>query len=673
MTVGQVEVSVEPVLPMLWQRHRQASLDRISLIEVTTANAIRSIVDREAIAAAAGAAHKLAGSLGIFGFDAGSRAALEVEYLLREPELNVELLAEAVIALRSSVREEPLATLKAVDGATSGSAPADFCASVLVISTDVELISRLTVEAAAVGLSVVSSPRTSTLNIAATGRSAVIFDESLPGSWTRTDLLASIAAASNETAVVVLTEHDTFEDRAPYARAGASGIVARAQGPAQMISFLMESVRRKQSAPCVVLALNLNDVLEDVLERAFADFDVQLDVRSSGEELWDALEEQGADMVVVGYSGSELSGPDLCRVIRAHPHWHRLPVVIMGRRVRNQLDESFAAGANDYLSVGMSSHDLGVRLHHLACTWKLSEARGDTDPVAGTCNRSASEESLDRQFRTARNNGEPFALALVAIDHLEQIRATEGTAVGNAVLRRLGTRLLASFQGGDFVGRWAEDTFAVGLTGSSGVHASERIGDVLAALTSEGVATTSGEVVHYTFSAGIASAPVDGLNLASLKRTSETALGRASHPEHGIVVSGARPGQQRSDVVDVVLVDDDDAIADVIEHALELRRYSYLRFSDGAEAATALSQGGVAAKVILLDVGLPSLDGFGVLHVLRSEGVTDETRVIMLTARSSEGETLRAIGLGATEHITKPFSIPVLLARLDQMQAGAGA
>ena len=91
-----------------------------------------------------------------------------------------------------------------------------------------------------------------------------------------------------------------------------------------------------------------------------------------------------------------------------------------------------------------------------------------------------------------------------------------------------------------------------------------------------------------------------------------------------------------------------------------------MRFSDGADAATALGQRNVRAKIVLLDVGLPSLDGFGVLQVLRSQGILDETRVIMLTARSSEDEMLRAIGLGATEHITKPFSVPVLLARLDQ-------
>jgi len=69
---------------------------------------------------------------------------------------------------------------------------------------------------------------------------------------------------------------------------------------------------------------------------------------------------------------------------------------------------------------------------------------------------------------------------------------------------------------------------------------------------------------------------------------------------------------------------------------------------------------------VLLDIGLPSLDGFGVLKEMRHQGALADTRVIMLTARSSEAETLRALGLGATEHLAKPLSIPVLLGRLDE-------
>jgi DNA-binding response OmpR family regulator len=154
---------------------------------------------------------------------------------------------------------------------------------------------------------------------------------------------------------------------------------------------------------------------------------------------------------------------------------------------------------------------------------------------------------------------------------------------------------------------------------------------------------------------------------------SEAALRRAKNSQNRVLSSGDRVEGNPARIVDVVLIEDDDSVADVVQHALSLRDYESVRFSDGAEAARALGEGHVKGRVVLLDVGLPSLDGFGVLRTLRSQGVLDDTRVIMLTARSSEAEMLLALGLGAMEHITKPFSIPILLGRLGQTLSRSAA
>ena len=156
--------------------------------------------------------------------------------------------------------------------------------------------------------------------------------------------------------------------------------------------------------------------------------------------------------------------------------------------------------------------------------------------------------------------------------------------------------------------------------GADGEHAHERMAAVLAAFAAEEFASTSGAVARFTFSAGMASYPTDGSTLNSLERMSETALRRAGSARNSIVTGGERPDSSATATVDVALVEDDDSVADVIEHALNLRRYSFVRFDDGAEAATALGEGRVRANVVLLDIGLPSLDGFGVLQVLRDQG-----------------------------------------------------
>jgi DNA-binding response OmpR family regulator len=73
---------------------------------------------------------------------------------------------------------------------------------------------------------------------------------------------------------------------------------------------------------------------------------------------------------------------------------------------------------------------------------------------------------------------------------------------------------------------------------------------------------------------------------------------------------------------------------------------------------------GLRAPVLLLDWDLPGLDGLRVLRTLREHGVLDRTQVIMLTARGAEGEVIQALEAGAIDHVTKPFSVPVLMQRV---------
>jgi diguanylate cyclase (GGDEF)-like protein len=654
-------------LAMLWRRHRQSNLDRISLLESITAEILRGTVDDAAMAEGIGAAHKLAGSLGTFGFDAGSRAALYAESLLREPVVDGRLLAEAVTALRASVNE--VAKAPDVDpGSPSPTAEATGrVAPIHLVSTDIDLISRLTVEAASVGLIIASVPEMPQVHGGGDGLPAVtVIDENALVDWSRTRVLETVGELARAMLVVVLTESDGLLERADLATAGVAGVIPRSQAARQTIAFLNEELAQLQPASTRVLALNVSEALAKSLVAAFSTSASQVEIHDDAVTCWDSLEESGADLIVVGTDGSVVSGPNLCRVIRAHPRWKRMPVVVIGEKDSPQLGEALSAGADDYLPADISVSDLSVRLYHRMERVGLAQSRTDIDPLTGAGNRTSAEGSLDRLLRLSTRQHVPFSVALVAVDQIDQLRESEGNAVCDVVLRRLGTRLIDAFRGEDVVGRWTDDGFVVGIYGATSQQATDRLVGVLASFAAQGIPTTSGTEVRCTFSAGVASSPTDGSTLGSLERLCETALRRAMVSRNCVLMAGDRSPAREDGVLDVVLIEDDDSVADVIEHALTLRHYRFVRFSDGAEAAAALGEGRVKGRVVLLDVGLPSLDGFGVLQVMRNQGVIDDTRVIMLTARSSEAEMLRALGLGAMEHITKPFSVPVLLGRLDQ-------
>jgi DNA-binding response OmpR family regulator len=117
---------------------------------------------------------------------------------------------------------------------------------------------------------------------------------------------------------------------------------------------------------------------------------------------------------------------------------------------------------------------------------------------------------------------------------------------------------------------------------------------------------------------------------------------------------------------DVVVVEDDPALAGVLIDSLETRGHRTRWIDDGQEAVAALAGASpqVSPDLVVLDVDLPGLDGLSVLRRLARDDVLSGTRVIMLTARSGEAEVLEALELGAFDHVAKPFSVPVLMQRI---------
>ena len=110
----------------------------------------------------------------------------------------------------------------------------------------------------------------------------------------------------------------------------------------------------------------------------------------------------------------------------------------------------------------------------------------------------------------------------------------------------------------------------------------------------------------------------------------------------------------------ILIVEDEPRIASFVSRGLEAAGYETLVFDDGPEALAAVLRGD--GDLVLLDVGLPTMDGFEVLRELRARG--SSIPVIMLTARSSTRDTVEGLDAGANDYVPKPFVFEELLARV---------
>jgi DNA-binding response OmpR family regulator len=110
----------------------------------------------------------------------------------------------------------------------------------------------------------------------------------------------------------------------------------------------------------------------------------------------------------------------------------------------------------------------------------------------------------------------------------------------------------------------------------------------------------------------------------------------------------------------ILLVEDDDAIAEPLARALDREGHEVTRVAEGQAALDVVAAAPV--DLVLLDLGLPDLDGLDVCRRLRDRG--SDVAVMMLTARGEELDRVVGLDVGADDYLPKPFSLAELLARV---------
>jgi len=112
----------------------------------------------------------------------------------------------------------------------------------------------------------------------------------------------------------------------------------------------------------------------------------------------------------------------------------------------------------------------------------------------------------------------------------------------------------------------------------------------------------------------------------------------------------------------VMIVEDETALVTVLRYNLEKEGYRVCEAGDGEEALTIYAES--EPDLVLLDWMLPALSGIEVCRQLRRKPGARNVPIIMLTARGEEADKVRGLNTGADDYITKPFSVPELLARV---------
>ncbi|MDH3456203.1 MAG: response regulator, partial [Gemmatimonadota bacterium] len=163
---------------------------------------------------------------------------------------------------------------------------------------------------------------------------------------------------------------------------------------------------------------------------------------------------------------------------------------------------------------------------------------------------------------------------------------------------------------------------------------------------------------------GSALAPDSTRRREDIKEAVQELAGRGFDGEFELLEPLGPPEPQRHAVgTKVLLVDDEDQLRKVMKDLLERDGYEVTEAADGVEALDQVDRH--APDIIVLDLNLPGLDGYGVLTHLRSRPATQDMPVVVLTARGDEESEVRVFEMGADDFLSKPFRARALSVRLQ--------
>src|SRR5947208_3605808 len=140
---------------------------------------------------------------------------------------------------------------------------------------------------------------------------------------------------------------------------------------------------------------------------------------------------------------------------------------------------------------------------------------------------------------------------------------------------------------------------------------------------------------------------------------------RSARPAPSPAPSPAPAPAPAPDAPEVILVEDDPALAGLLEYGLRARGYRFVTFRNGREALDALLalDVGELHPLLLLDVDLPALDGYSILDTL-TRARPGQYRVVFTTVPGDEAEQLRGLEAGALDYLVKPISLRVALEKI---------
>jgi diguanylate cyclase (GGDEF)-like protein len=521
----------------IWNQVKDELDRRIRAIETAQTALLDDSLSNKQHEQAEQTAHKLVGSLGMFGCDEGSRLSREIEQLLREKRLNAEQktrLTTYTIALREEFHQMNSDVVAQTLVAESSNLPL-----ILVVDNDRAWCASLEAEATKWSFQVQTVPDLATARRKLTHQTPVVVLLNVSDDQgEELVLIADLQSCTPPIPVLVFTQDDRLLDRVNIARLGGRGILRKPMFAVQVLETVNQLVQQTQSEQAKVMVVDDDPLILSALRNLLVPWGIVVTTLDQPLRFLDTLKTALPDLLVLDVDMPEVSGLELCQVVRQDPDWNGLPILFLtARSDRETRQQVFASGADDYVNKPIVEAELVTRILNRLERSRLMRYWAETDSLTGIANRRCSTQNLTKFISLAERQQKPFSFAILDVDNFKRVNDQYGHEMGDRVLSALGYLLKTSFRSEDTVGRWGGEEFVIGLYGATQFEAIDRLSALLATFRSQTLLAPNGDAVQVTFSAGVACYPENKPDLQTLYQSADSALRQAKETGRNQVLS----------------------------------------------------------------------------------------------------------------------------------------
>ena len=362
-------------LTTAWSKYKSKSHQQLITLDSAIAALKRGKIETSHRLCAIVTAHSLAGNLGLFGFKRGSQLAKQLEQLL-QGEQNPQKLVQLETTLDSLHQELTKENnfSQQISHQLKGHSPL-----LLIVDDDPIFTEQLVQEANNLGVKTASAPSPELAKIwleeqpANTLPNLVLLKISFAEStnplsrWEGLSLIAEFKLIEPSIPVIVIADRDRFQDRLQVARHGGYFSLQQPITPLQTITFCQQVLRNFSLGQKVMIVDDDVELLR-VLPSLLQPWGFQVTTLEDSRQFWDVLQAVDPNLLVLDIEMPYLSGIELCKVLRTHPYWFKLPVLFLTIHTDIAIrEQAFATGADDFIYKPVVAKRLAERI--LNC-WK---------------------------------------------------------------------------------------------------------------------------------------------------------------------------------------------------------------------------------------------------------------------------------------------------------------